>query len=47
MLIGYSPEVTVNSRYIETNSGKTRGTSNFDFQPAGFVLLTANIFSRW
>jgi len=28
MLIGYSPEVTVNSRYIETNSGKTRGTSN-------------------
>jgi hypothetical protein len=46
MLIGYIPEITINNRYIETNSGKTRGTSNFDFQPTGFVLLRANIFSR-
>jgi len=45
MLIGYSPKTSVYSRYIETNSGKTSSTSNFDLQPAGFVLLMVNIFS--
>jgi hypothetical protein len=44
MLVGYSLKISVYSRYIETNSGKTRGTSNFDLRPASFVLLMANIF---
>jgi hypothetical protein len=46
MLIGYSPKISVYSRYIETNSGKTSSTSNFDLRLASFVLLMANIFSR-